>query len=158
MKFSKTYITPGATGATKHGENKDCVVRAIANASFIHYDVVHEFLKRNGRRDKRGTGIDTMVLALKCFNFKFVGTFGNTIAAKHSIHYIKNHYQCDQSTTNKSITLGKLIASLPYGRFVAIVRGHAVAIVDGKVIDTTENSHQSQVAMLFQFGELPDSV
>lgn len=159
MKFNKsTRINVAATGATKHGEENDCVVRAIVNASGRDYDCVHAFLKTEGRKDRRGTNIEAMISAFHKFDFKFVGTFGTTVVAKSSIHFIKKRYTISTGYHNKSITLEKLMQSLPYGRFVAIIRGHAVAIVNGKLIDTHDNPRQARVAMLFQFGEMTDTV
>ena len=111
MKFSKTYITPIATGATNLQESKDCVIRAITNVTGVSYDEVHSFLAASGRKQGKGTDVESM-----------------TVACKH------------------------------FGRFIVVIRGHAVAMIDGKLIDTHHNPKQAQVVALFQFGDLPDSV
>lgn len=158
MKFSKTYITPIATGATNLQESKDCVIRAITNVTGVSYDEVHSFLASYGRKQGKGTDVETMFTACKAFGLKFVGTFGKTSSARSCAYFAKRQYAHDHDSSNKSITLGNLVKSLPFGRFVVVIRGHAVAMIDGKLIDTHLNPKQAQVVALFQFGDLPDSV
>ena len=158
MKFSKTYITPIATGATNPQESKDCVIRAITNATGVSYDEVRDFLAASGRKQGKGTDVDSMTAACKHFGLKFIGTFGKTSSARSCAYFGNRQYKYLHVTRNESITLGKLIASLPFGRFVVVIRGHAVAMIDGKLIDTHHNPKQAQVVALFQFGDLPDSV
>lgn len=158
MKFSKTYITPIATGATNLQESKDCVIRAITNVTGVSYDEVHSFLASYGRKQGKGTDVETMITACKAFGLKFVGTFGKTSSARSCAYFAKRQYAHDHDSGNKSITLGNLVKSLPFGRFVVVIRGHAVAMIDGKLIDTHLNPKQAQVVALFQFGDLPDSV
>lgn len=158
MKFSKSYITPIATGATNLQESKDCVIRAITNATGVSYDAVHSFLAASGRKHGKGTNVESMVAACKHFGLTFVGTFGKTSSARSCAYFGNRQYKYLHVTRNESITLGKLIASLPFGRFVVVIRGHAVAMIDGKLIDTHHNPKQAQVVALFQFGDLPDSI
>ena len=158
MKFSKTYITPIATGATNLQESKDCVIRAITNVTGVSYDEVRAFLAASGRKQGKGTDVESMTAACKHFGLKFIGTFGKTSSARSCSYFGNRQYKYLHVTRNESITLSKLIASLPFGRFIVVIRGHAVAMIDGKLIDTHANPKQAQVVALFQFGDLPDSV
>ena len=151
---TKTYIKPAANGATKNGESSDCTVRSMSNSSGMDYDLVHSVLKKNGRRDNKGVRYDVIMPSMKELGFEFVGVFGKTIAAKNGLAHAAKYYDVVAESQNKPITLGNLVKSLPFGKFVVIIKGHAVALVNGKLIDTFDNSSQSQVAMLFQYGEM----
>ena len=151
---TKTYIKPASSGATKNGESNDCTVRAMTNSSGIDYEIVHALLKKNGRKDNKGVRYDVIMPSMKELGFEFVGVFGKTIAAKCGLAHAAKYYDVVEGSQNKPITLGNLVKSLPFGKFVVIIKGHAVALIDGKLIDTFNNSSQSQVAMLFQYGEM----
>lgn len=151
---TKTYIKSAGYGATKHGESNDCTVRAMANSSGMDYDSVHYVLKKNGRKDNKGVRYDVIMPSMKELGFQFVGVFGKTRAAKCGIEHAAKYFDVVEGSQNKPITLGNLVKSLPFGKFVVIIKGHAIALVDGNLIDTFNNSSQSQVAMLFQYGEM----
>ena len=151
---TKSYIKSAAYGATKHGESSDCTVRSMTNSSGIEYDLVHAVLKKHGRKENKGVRYDVILPSMNELGFEFVGVFGKTRAAKFGLEYAAKYYDIVEGSQNNPITLGNLVKSLPFGKFVVIIKGHAVALVNGKLIDTFDNSSQSQVAMLFQYGEI----
>jgi len=40
-------------GSTSDGETRDCTVRALSNASGMHYDNAHALLKKHCSQDRR---------------------------------------------------------------------------------------------------------
>ncbi len=124
------------SGELGKNENNDCVVRAFAAALDITYNQAHAWVKKElKRQDRKGT---------------FMNAYGKNIIGKtkngKKISYIGSHPSrdfmkysigSDKILVNKQYkkatgyTLKSFMENNPVGRFVLIVQGHAVAIVDG---------------------------
>lgn len=105
------------TYATVHGdmpEHRDCVVRAVSVASGKPYSTIHAQLKACGRKDRRGTKLQTSACFFTMFfpnaNYKNLQVLGRP-------------------------TLSQFVRAYPTGRFVLFTRAHALALVDGIVHD-----------------------
>lgn len=141
-------IPSAFSGATKQGERNDCVVRAISNVSGKHYDEVHALLKKYGRKDRSGTRWETCEKALDSLGYKAV-YIGTSQIAKY---YSKLNSQPHEP---KNKTLQTLVNELPKGKFVVFIRGHATALIDGKIVDTFDNKATSRVVAIYYH---PDEV
>ena len=102
----------------KANESNDCAVKAIAIACNVPYKVAHKALANLGRRNRRGTLNSTIHTAIKqlgfnleCITFKVKAKTVTTLAADRAVKD---------------------------GFFVAFVRGHIAAIVNGQIEDWTE--------------------
>ena len=131
-----------STGATKQGEHNDCVVRAITNVSGKSYDEIHALLKRFGRKDRKATYWAVSEAAMQELGYESV-YFGNNRAA---LFYGKSK---SKPYEKKSVTLKTLINDLPKGKFVVYIKGHALAMIDGKIIDMFDNKESSGVIAIF---------
>lgn len=102
---------------TQYRENKDCTVMAMATAFDLPYQVAHKHLKEKvGRPDNQGVSMhDAFPRSLP---------FGMVRTHRFKIDGTKNN-----------ITLGRFCKQHPEGRFIVLVRGHALAVVDGIVYD-----------------------
>jgi hypothetical protein len=102
-------------------ETNDCTVRAFANALNIPYEDAHIFMKKHcGRR--RGTGIKGSVLK-------------NLFDSKKDV--IRKEFGVGIWEVNNINTINNLIKKKPNGTYYVLVRGHATAVVKGKLMDTT---------------------
>jgi|SRR5690554_418870 len=99
----------------RFGERNDCSVTAWANTFDCSYEKAHSWLKRHGRRDKKGVPVEYVRNALKACRLAKV-VFG------------------PYSRDNK-ISLKKFCEKHPVGRYYVIVRGHAFCVKDGVVHD-----------------------
>lgn len=151
--MKRKNITPISTGATKDGEKNDCVVRAIVNVTGYDYDHVNNLAKKHGRKDRQGMQGHEAPKLMKDCGLKYIGAFGRTNDANALDYYASKEYEVAK-TRNDSMTLGKLMKALPFGKFIVIIKGHAVAMVDGKLIDNSMNSSTARVCCLYQFGEM----
>jgi len=139
-------------GATceKGNETKDCSVRALSNATEMPYEKAHALLKKHGRKDCRGVFFKTLKGAYEEAGFTLYGVYGSTRAARYAAHI------SDQKTA-EGVTLGKLLPTLGFGEYIVNVTGHAVAVVNGKLIDTFDNPAGKRVVAVFKrinkFGE-----
>ena len=115
-------------------EKNDCAVKAIAAAAGVSYETSHaftgEYLKR---AEKMGTMLgmflpnitkEPMMLGSKKVEFKPLGKIK-----------ITNGYKLYGEVVRRKKTVKSFIKDNPRGSFVVSVAGHALAVVDGVLID-----------------------
>lgn len=141
-------------GVTSSAESNDCTVRALANAADIAYETAHAALKKHGRSDRKGATFKTLNAAYEECGFRLVSLHGDGRRARYAAwHTGVEHGR----KWKEGITFGKLVESLPpYGEYIINVTGHAVAVVNGKVIDTFHNNARKRVVAVYKrinFGE-----
>jgi hypothetical protein len=131
-------------------ETRDCTVRALASASGMHYDNAHALLKKHGRKNRCGAFFGTMLRAYNEAGFVLDSVHGTTGAARCAAR-ISNRKADD------GITLAKILPKLAFGEYIVNTTGHAVAVVNGKIIDTFDNPAGKRVVAVFKkiekFGE-----
>lgn len=141
-------------GVTSSAESNDCTVRALANAADVPYDVAHRVLKKHGRKDRRGATFKTLNGAYEECGFRLVSLHGDGKRARFAARHTGTEHA---RKWVDGITFGKLVESLPpYGEYIINVTGHAVAVVNGKVIDTFHNNARKRVVAVYKrinFGE-----
>jgi hypothetical protein len=137
-------------GATSAGETRDCTVRALSNATGMHYDKAHAILHKYGRKNRRGAYFSTMFRAYSEAGFILDSVHGTTTAAKHA-------GRISGRKASEGITLAKMLPKLAFGEYIVNTTGHAVAVVNGKIIDTYDNPAGKRVVAVFKkvekFGE-----
>ena len=127
-------------------EDKDCVVRAFMAALDIPYDQAHAWVKKNmNREDRKGTYTGKAIKIVEGktkngYQIKFMG-----------LNPAKIHWK-EMTGSNKTLvnpkykkqtgyTLKSFMENNQVGRFVLIVQGHAVAVVNGVLYgNTNENA------------------
>ena len=127
-------------------EDKDCVVRAFMAALDIPYDQAHAWVKKNmNREDRKGTYTGKAIQKIEGkvkngYQIKFMG-----------LNPAKTHWK-KMTGSNKTLinpkykkqtgyTLKSFMENNQVGRFVLIVQGHAVAVVNGVLYgNTNENA------------------
>lgn len=121
-------IRPLLTGATSPNEANDCTVRALANAKNIEYEAAHSLLKSLGRKDRKGCIARVWAVAYRDAGLTLVGVYGKTRRARSLA-------RLEGVEARKGTTLGTLLPSIASGRFIVMITGHAIAVLDGQVID-----------------------
>jgi hypothetical protein len=142
MQTTKRVIPAASTGVTKQGEHNDCAVRAIANVTGKSYDEVHAVLKKHGRKDRHGTYYPTSLAAMQELGF---------IGIPMQRDWWGLHLKAPIAGKK---TLNQVVQDLPIGKFVVYVRGHATALVNGKIIDTFDQSKQKPVKVIWYSPEI----
>lgn len=123
-------------------ENNDCVVRAFMSALDIPYNQTHAWIKKYLKReDNKATYVfayikDILNVTKNGYKISFIGshpskTHINSVIGSNKVLVNK---QYKKST---GYTLKSFIENNPVGRFVLIVQGHAVAVVDGVLYGNT---------------------
>lgn len=143
------YIKPKDVGyvANDFGlqQKRDCVVRAIANVGVYSYPLALSLLRFAGRRDNRGTPWDALDKVYKqagAFNVTYYGERMECISKRHGVTY-----------KNKGITLKTFLDNNQKGRHIVIVRGHALAVVDGSTVDVFSSKAGMRIIASFTFEE-----
>lgn len=144
-------------GVTSTAESNDCTVRALANAADVAYDVAHRVLKKHGRKDRRGATFKTLHAAYEECGFRLMQVCGDGKRARFAARHTDANAGTNSVKWVDGITFGKLVEQLPpYGEYIINVTGHAVAVVNGKVIDTFHNNARKRVVAVYKrinFGE-----
>ena len=127
-------------------EDNDCVVRAFMAALDISYDQAHAWVKKNmNREDRKGTYTGQAIQKVEGkvkngYKICFMG-----------LNPAKTHWK-KMTGSNKTLvnpkykkqtgyTLKSFMENNQVGRFVLVVQGHAVAVVNGVLYgNTNENA------------------
>jgi len=113
------------------GENNDCTVRALAAVSGIPYGAAHRSAELVGRKRNHGLcalQID-LLLGSKFANYKVERVFG----------------------TLSLLTIAQFAAMHPTGRYYVLVTGHALALVDGHIVDEKRPGGKTRVRHAWRF-------
>ena len=129
-------------------EKNDCVVRAIANAFKVNYDMAHVFVKENfERKDKRGTmntNSTLKQLAKNPISFEPAGQLDLFSADEKiiNIKHIGDMPKAGGKLINKAYkhkkvayTVKAFAQKFSRGTYFVMVHKHALAIVNGVVVD-----------------------
>ena len=128
-------------------ENNDCVVRAFMCVLDLPYEQAHAWVKKElKRQDRKGT---------------FMSAYSKNIIGKtkngKKINYIGSHPSRDfmkysigsdkilvnpKYKTKTGYTLKSFMENNPVGRFVLIVQGHAVAVVNGVLYGNRDEQYK----------------
>src|SRR6056300_521544 len=122
-------------------EKNDCVVRSVASAAEITYEIAHKFCRDFfGREDKKGTSnlaISTQMLLAEEKGIELGNRrFDVTVLGKKDI---KNRYKLKGEVIWRDKTLKSFIQSHPKGTYLVMVAKHALTVKDGEVLDWSSN-------------------
>lgn len=139
------YIQPVQFGPSRDDEVKDCAVRALASAAMMDYDDAHEHMAYHGRPDRRGTPANVLMGAYVDAGFTDVKVFGTTKGAR----FYNHNYSHLVTETNKGITLENFCKKYNKGRYIVVYSGHALAVVNGQIVDKFSNAAGKRVILAF---------
>jgi len=141
--MAKTIIPVTAGVSTTWGESRDCTVRALANSTGLRYGNAHNILREHGRKDKRGCSSDVWHDAYISNDMSLVGVYGTTRGARYLAKKISVVAQA-------GTTLGSILPKLTNGSYIVIITRHALAVVNGGVVDMNLNRSNSRVIAVYK--------
>lgn len=103
------------------GEANDCTVKAISIAGRVPYNVAYDACKAEGRRYRCGMYPTQWKRAILRVGCAYIEVAKNPLQRNGSRYTVK--------------TIGQ---KYPQGYYIVKVRGHALAMVNGQVLDWTE--------------------
>jgi hypothetical protein len=124
-------------------DKNDCAIRALANVSALSYPEAHTRITQLGRRKNRGTPWAALHTAYTEAGAKEVAYFGNKmfrLSVKHNVKLF-----------DKGFTLKTFVSKKPIGRHIVLVKGHALAVCNGSVIDTFASRAGKRVIAVYSF-------
>jgi len=117
-------------------EKNDCVVRAIANAFNISYDVAHEFTAKEFKRKFR-KGTKAVYSTFKSLGEVSFDLFQDTlfpITKEYKLKCVKKPVNKEYTHKKVNYTVKTFCAKFK-GTYIVLVNKHALVIKDGVVID-----------------------
>lgn len=139
IKDSRTL--KGTNSKTAKNETNDCVVKAIASSTNVHYDIAHEWTKKNMKR-KKGKGVNGMWLmdVLGSYDKKPLEIGKKKFRVKElKGKHITNEYKLYGGYVQRDKTVKSFIKDHPKGTYFVTVSKHAFTVKDGVLIDNKGN-------------------
>ena len=119
-------------------ENNDCAVRAIAFATGVSYSKAHDLFTAAGRKHGKGSSLE--MIDRVAANFMSART---NLGRYHTT-------PTGQRRLGWCPTLATFLKEHPTGKYVVIIRRHAVAIINGKCYDSFVNSGSKPVSAFYK--------
>jgi hypothetical protein len=113
-------------------ESNDCAIHAISATLGISYKDAYSIGELAGRVTGQGTYSHDLISAAKKLGFWFI------------------------PIQTYRIRLSEFVALNPVGRFYLVIRGHAISLINGEVVDTTTKRRQPGAVVLYAWA-LSDS-
>lgn len=125
----EVLVEKGYATRDQSTESNDCTVKALCITKGISYQEALKYATENfARKPHKGARTANIVEA-----FHHDKSFNQLVEEQ-----IKTYYINQGKNTERQMTLGTFIKRYPSGKFYVIVRGHALAVVDGVIIDYTD--------------------
>jgi hypothetical protein len=144
MYLSASKVYSNSISEVSRTEKNDCVVRSIASAAAVTYQVAHKFCADVfGRQDKKG--VNGMVLASALLKAQDDGlVIGEK---KYDVYGLKKSEVCNKYKLHgeeiwRKKTIKSFVQSHPVGTFLVMVANHALCIKDGELLDWDSNKFQ----------------
>jgi len=139
LPMVKDYGKEGQDSSLREEEHGDCTVRSLMNSMNVSYNYAHEILRLAGR--KNGKGFYMTEFLHKCMD-------GNSLVG----YYLKEmHFQ--NWYPGAKMTIRKFVEKYNKGRFIVIRKGHAFAVIDGVIHDSTWNTPNMWIHHAFRVVE-----
>lgn len=151
MAKVKSYIKPTSFGNTMISDKNNCTVRALSNVTGKDIRDCYLEMKKLGRHDNKGCYPKNFhVCYVTKNNLKFLGYYGTTLAAERFKREVESVGYTLAGMRQRGTSLEKFIRDHPVGKYIVITIGHAVAVVDGKLIDTGLNRGGASVLAAYK--------
>ena len=130
-----------STTAKAQAETNDCAVRAVANAFEVGYDTAHKFAEDMlGRKARRATfAMEEKFSKMKIVKFSGASAQMSLFpqANEFKITVLKGVQLQNRAYTHKKVkfTVKTFMQSHSVGTYMITVKGHALTIKDGVVLD-----------------------
>lgn len=116
-------------------EHNDCAVKAVALYCEVSYQQAHAVLKSLGRKDRCGTLDIVIRKAIRRIT-------GNSLFLAHHMDWVSEypapHHNLKSMTTYHPVRFKKVFEKKT-GKYLIFVRGHVLVMIDGEVIDWTND-------------------
>ena len=151
VDYNTKYVHPVSSGTidpTSEDRN-DCGLRAYCNVTGKSFKDAQIIFAKQGRKYRRRTPVLTLNKIMHNAGFRplLMGSVG-------AVKYMESFSEL--RSTGPSRTIKSLLNDRKYqeGKHVFCVKDHALAVVDGKVLDTFSSSASSRVYVVYSSPEM----
>lgn len=142
------YIYPVSFGVTDDAneDTNDCALRAYCNVTGVSFKDAQIRFAKQGRKYRKGTQYKALHTI-----YTNAGMTATLMGSTKLCEYIQ--YISGMKSTGNARTLKSLLNDPKYskGKYVFCTVKHAVAVVDGKIIDTHNNRSSNRVYMVYSY-------
>lgn len=130
-------------GADYEYEHNDCSVRALSNCTGMSYKSSHDIHKSSGRKNRKGTDWTALHCAYGTAQMEL-----KSICGKSYLSTLAHR------TTGVPISAGTTVKTFlknnPKGKYILIIKSHALTVIDGGIIDGSLVNVNSRVAVVWE--------
>lgn len=135
MKHINEIIKANGPANLMTGDTNACTVKALSATFGISYDDAYAYAAKMWDRVK-GKGVRTSkMLATFPESFDFESFVLG--ASVERVKATKDYKQPDKTMKTRKMTLGTFASTFKKGTYYILVKGHALAVIDGEVVDHT---------------------
>jgi hypothetical protein len=138
MKHINEVIKANGSTAKLKGDTNYCTVSALSASFSISADEAYDYATKIWER-RRHKGVSTIKM-LSTFPQAEGFTYAKEVMGKDVIRMKaeQDYKQPDGSIRTRSMTLSTFAKKFKSGKFYILVKGHALAIINGEVVDHTD--------------------
>lgn len=141
-----TYIQPVSSGVTDETseDTNDCALRAYCNVTGVSFKDAQIRFAKQGRKFRKGTQYKALHAV-----YTNAGMIATLIGSTKLCQYIQ--YVTRMKSTGNARTLKSMLDDPKYskGKYVFCTTRHAMAVIDGKVVDTYANKESIRVYLVY---------
>jgi hypothetical protein len=138
MKHITNVIKANGSVAKLVGDTNYCTVSALSASFSISADEAYEYAASKWKR-KRYKGVPTITM-LQSFPCAEGFSQAKEVMGRDVIRVKaeQDYKQPDGSIKTRSMTLSTFAKKFKRGKFYILVQGHALAVIDGEIVDHTD--------------------
>jgi len=138
MKHIDQVIKSNGPATKKVTDRNYCTVSTLSATFEMSYDEAYSFASKEWGR-KRGKGVATIDM-LESFPQAVGKDYAKKVLSQEVVRVKAEHdyKQPDGSTKTRDMTLSTFSKKYPRGKYYILVKGHALAIINGEIVDHTD--------------------
>ena len=160
IKFTEVGELKVGVVESAKGEANDCTIRALVACTGKSYEDAHRYIaQQTGRIRRRGAETAALIKALdgKTIFGKFFESFGENVnqaqgfAGLAKVKAPAVVYRSGKTVRQSTMTMGTFLKTYTKGTYYILLRGHALAIVDGVIYGNTNDAKRLKARILGAF-------
>lgn len=138
MKHIDEVIKSNGPATKKATDNNYCTVAALSATFKLSYDQAYDFARDEWSR-KKGKGVATSIM-LRSFPMAVGKEYFKEVLDKQVVRVKaeQDYKQPDGSIKTRDMTLSTFSKKYLRGKYYILVKGHALAVIDGEIVDHTD--------------------
>jgi len=138
MKHIDEVIKSNGPATKKATDSNYCTVSALSATFGMSYDKAYDFASKEWSR-KKGKGVATITM---------LGSFPQAVGKDYTkkvlsqeverVRATQDYKQPDGSIKTRDMNLSTFTKKYPRGKYYILVKGHALAIINGEIVDHTD--------------------